>query len=100
MGQLRDIREGEAKFRFWNEKPFDPVEAAAQGDRAHYNRVLGRVLMPDSYFPLGTQHREKTMRNVPVKYYRWLLAQPWFATSDGWAPVRDYLERFPVSELP
>lgn len=90
-----DLRGDEKKHRFWNTAPVDPVKAARQDGRPHYNRVLGRVLMPDSFMPLG-EHREKTMRNVPPAYFKWLLSQPWFVTSAKWASVRDYLERFPV----
>lgn len=88
--------EDDRKFHFWNTAPPDPIALKARHDIPHYNQVLGRVLMPDSYFPLGTQHRDKTMRNVPAEHYRWLQSQPWFATSEKWAPVRDYLARFPI----
>lgn len=90
-----DLRGDEKAHRFWNTAPVDPIKAALLDGRPHYNRVLGRVLMPDSFMPVG-EHREKTMRNVPAEYYRWLLGQAWFGKSEKWAAVRDYLDRFPV----
>lgn len=93
-----NLRDDEARHRFWNTAPGDPLKAAANSGAAHFNKVLGRTLMPDSFFPLGNLHREKTMRNVPAAYYRWLQSQAWFRTSREWAPVRDYMERFPAKE--
>lgn len=89
-----DLRDDEQKHWFWNTAPLDPVAKSAELGVPHYNRVLGKVLMPDSFMPLG-QHREKTMRNVPTEYFAWLQEQAWFATSAKWEAVRDYLERFP-----
>lgn len=91
-----DLRGDEAQWRFWNSAPADPIAAARADGRDHHNRVFGAVLMPDSFMPRG-EHREKTMRNVPQDYYRWLQRQAWFEGSTKWADVRDYLQRFPLA---
>ncbi len=99
MALDHDLRGDEAKWRWWNTAPPDPVAQAREHNLPHYNRVLGRALMPDSFMPLG-KHREKTMRHVPRDYFTWLEAQEWFPRDPKWQPVRDYLERFPGGVVP
>jgi len=79
------------KHRFWNTAPVDPL-ALAKASGTPY--LTGKPLMPESPMPVG-EHVGKTMRQVPVEYLRWVNAQPWAKTWRHWAPVADYLERFP-----
>lgn len=84
-------------FWWWNTAPRDPMKDAARAGRAHYNRVLGKVLMPQSAMPVG-EHWGKIMERVPKRYLAWVEAQPWAARWRDWGPVREYLTRFPVPE--
>lgn len=87
--------EEKRRERFWNTAPDDPVALARKADRSHYNRALGKVLMPQSHMPLG-EHRDKIMTAVPAAYLAWVQAQPWAAAWEAWAPVADYLSRHPL----
>lgn len=82
------------KNRFWNTAPVNPLKLA-QASGTPY--LTGKPLMPESPMPVG-EHVGKTMRQVPVAYLRWVNAQPWAKTWRHWAPVADYLERFPLAE--
>lgn len=84
------------KHRFWNTAPVNPL-AEAKKRGLDYGRP-GRALMPESPFPLFGPHLSKTMRQVPAEFLRWVEAQPWAASWPKWAPVRDYLQRFPLPE--
>lgn len=82
------------KNRFWNTAPANPL-ALAKASGTPY--LTGKPLMPESPMPVG-EHVGKTMRQVPAAYLRWVNAQPWARTWRHWAPVADYLERFPLAE--
>ena len=83
------------KDRFWNTSPPNVTEQARQAGRAHFNRSLHAVLMPQSVMPIGP-HTGKLMERVPPDYLAWVQAQPWAADWHPWHPVADYLTRFPT----
>lgn len=72
--------------------PPDPVKIHQKAGHAHFNRTLGRNLMPQSLMPVG-EHRQKTMERVPLDYLLWVNAQRWAQDWPDWAPVADYLSR-------
>lgn len=94
MSRLFDHHDRE-KNRFWNTAPADPLKLAKASGTPY---LTGKPLMPESPMPVG-EHVGKTMRQVPVAYLRWVNAQPWAKTWRHWAPVADYLERFPLPDL-
>lgn len=87
-------RHDREKHRFWNTAPVNPLDLAKASGTPF---LTGKPLMPESPMPVG-EHVGKTMRQVPVDYLRWVNAQPWAATWRHWAPVADYLTRFPLAE--
>lgn len=93
MALDHDLRGDEKQWRWWNTAPADPVMQAAEAGVGHYNRVLGRVLMPDSFMPLG-EHRQKTMRHVPAQYLLYVWGDKALRANPRWAPVLDYIARF------
>lgn len=90
MSQIFNQHDRE-RHRFWNTAPANPL-ALAKATGTPY--LTGKPLMPESPMPVG-EHVGKTMRQVPADYLRWVNAQPWAATWRHWAPVADYLKRFP-----
>lgn len=82
--------------RFWLTAPTDPMAQARKHGHAHFNRALGKVLMPQSHMPIG-EHRDKIMAEVPADYLAWVQAQPWAQQWPDWAPVADYLARHPLT---
>lgn len=91
-------QEDKDKFRFWNTPPPDPQTLAKNSEAGYHPRnSLGRdrILMPTSPMPVG-EHANKIMQAVPADYLRWVNEQPWAARWPAWAPVADYLQRFPV----
>lgn len=82
--------------QFWLTAPVDPVAQAKANRVPHYNRAMGRVLMPQSHMPIG-EHTGKIMAEVPASYLAWVNAQPWAATWPHWQPVADYLSRHPFA---
>lgn len=82
------------KELFWRTAPADPVALAKKAGVPHYNRALGRALMPQSHMPIGA-HAGKIMAEVPADYLAWVQAQPWAADWPAWAPITDYLTRHP-----
>lgn len=88
--------EQHARRLFWNTAPADPIAQARQHGRAHFNRSLGKALMPQSHMPIGP-HAGKIMAQVPADYLAWVQAQPWAIRWPEWAPVADYLARHPLT---
>jgi len=94
--------EDRQKFRFWNTAPPDPVAALKKRGQAYHPRnSLGKdqILMPQSPMPIG-EHTGKLMSAVPLDYLRWVNDQPWAAQWQHWAPVADYLTRYPLPPWP
>lgn len=91
----RTTRE-QRREHFWRTAPVDPVALAKDAGVSHFNRALGRALMPQSHMPIGT-HAGKIMAEVPADYLAWVQAQPWAASWPAWAPVADYLDRHPLT---
>lgn len=81
------------RHRFWNTAPVDGRERARKAGVGYFPR--GRTLMPDSPMPVG-EHAGKVMRQVPLAYLAWVNAQRWAVRWEDWAPVADYLSRFPL----
>jgi hypothetical protein len=82
------------RHRFWNTAPANPLALAKKSGTPY---LTGKALMPDSPMPVG-EHVGKVMRQVPDDYLRWVNAQPWSADWRHWAPVADYLLRFPLPD--
>lgn len=50
-----------------------------------------RELTDECLFPFGTHFKNRVkMKDVPVDYFDWMLAQPW---ADKWPAVQDYARR-------
>ena len=96
MGPIFDDND-RRRHRLFNGPQIDPTHEAAKRGVPYFRAGHGRVLMPDSFMPVG-QHAGKHLRAVPVAYLRWVNAQPWAAQWRPWQPVADYLTRFPVPE--
>lgn len=92
-----ESRSERRKRRLFESAQVNPAQQAVKAGRAHFNRVLHGVLMPDSMMPIGP-HGMKTLRQVPADYLAWVQAQPWARDWHPWHPVADYLLRFPLSE--
>lgn len=87
------------KRLFFESAPPDPTAQARKAGRAHFNRSLHAVLMPQSVMPIGP-HTGKLMERVPHDYLAWVQSQPWAAHWHPWHPVADYLTRFPLNQEP
>jgi hypothetical protein len=99
MSQFSDLNEPTAREAFYMQgAPRDPVMAMKQVGGTHYNAALGTKLMPTSQMSVG-EHMGKIMSQVPRQYLAWVNAQPWAAHWHQWAPVADYLTRYPVSDV-
>lgn len=89
------------KERFWRTPPPDPTRLAKRaGVPYHARRSRARdtiVLMPSDFMPVG-EHAGKHLHQVPAEYLLWVDSQPWAAHWPQWAPVHDYLARFPLPE--
>jgi hypothetical protein len=94
---LHETPEERRKRLFFESAPPDPTAQAKKAGRAHFNRSLHDVLMPQSVMPIGP-HTGKLMERVPHDYLAWVQAQPWAAHWHPWHPVADYLDRFPLPE--
>ena len=93
MSAIFDYKDRE-RHHFWTTAPVNPLALAKKSGTPY---LTGKPLMPESPMPVG-EHVGKTMRQVPAEYLRWVNAQPWAAEWRHWAPVADYLERFPLPE--
>jgi hypothetical protein len=99
MNPFRDLAENTPKQDFYaSGPPPDPVARQKEHGSTHYNRALGTALMPTSHMSVG-EHMGKIMSAVPRAYLAWVNAQPWAATWHQWAPVADYLSRYPVTAV-
>jgi hypothetical protein len=78
--------------------PLDPVALHKTHGGTHYNRSLHTTLMPTSHMSVGF-HMGKLMSAVPLPYLAWVNTQKWSKTWHQWAPVADYLDRYPISSL-
>jgi len=101
MGPIFDDND-KRRHRLFNGPQHDPTALAKRAGLPHYARrsvtaTGARVLMPSDFMPV-TEHAGKHLHAVPHEFLRWVDAQPWAATWHDWAPVRDYLQRFPLPE--
>lgn len=94
---LHETPEERRRRLFFESAPPDPTAQARKAGRAHFNRSLHAVLMPQSVMPIGP-HTGKLMERVPHEYLAWVQSQPWAALWHPWHPVADYLTRFPLPD--
>jgi hypothetical protein len=85
--------EDRRKFQFWNTSPPDVLRDAKTQGRAHFSRATKGILFHQSFFPVGQQHREKTMERVPADYLLWAVSQPFASRDRDWQRVADYVDR-------
>jgi hypothetical protein len=85
------------RHRLFNGRQRDPTRQGKASDTPYFRKGHGRVLMPDSFMPVG-EHAGKHLRAVPTEYLLWVNAQPWSKTWTPWQPVHDFIERFITSD--
>lgn len=86
-----DLRDDEAKHRFWNTAPHDPIRAARANNHPHYSRATKGVLFHQSAMPFG-QYTGRIMTQVPAEFLL-QVHQSWWGKKPKWAAVRDYTDR-------
>jgi hypothetical protein len=85
--------EDDRRHRLFNGRQRDPTRQGKKTDTPYFRKGHGRVLMPDSFMPVG-EHAGKHLRAVPTEYLLWVDAQPWSRQWTPWQPVHDFIERF------
>ena len=87
------------KHHLFNGPQIDPTAVAAREGFAYVSKRQrkGTPLMPDDFMPCGP-FTGRHLRDVPAAHLAWVNGQPWALEWSDWAPVRDYLTRFPPAE--